>query len=82
MFTVPGGLFCCGLLVSAGPVGLSGGRITGLALGLTGDRDGLAGCVGLVSVSDGRSGAVLWSSPRTGVLPAGMLGLQACGVPC
>ena len=31
----------------------SGGRVTGLAVGLTGDPDGLAGGVGLVSVSDG-----------------------------
>ena len=41
----------------------SGGRIAGLAVGRTGDSDGLAGCVGLVSMSDGGSGAALWSSP-------------------
>ena len=60
----------------------SGGCIAGLAVCRTGDSDGLAGCVGFVSISDGGSGAALWSSPRTGVLPAGVLGLQACGVPC
>ena len=60
----------------------SGRRITGLTVGLTGDPDGLAGCVSLVSVSDGGSGTVLWSSPRTGVLTAGVLGWQTCGVPC
>ena len=55
--------------------------MAGLAVGLTGDADGLAGGIGLASLSDGRSGAVLRWSLQIGVLPTGVLGLQAGGDP-